>query len=84
MMDKKLIRRLKNRDSAVRSRQKKDELIDRLRSQFEMYNGEIRQLTEANYVLRKYLPQLYERDLPMKTFESKKSQLILEPAVFLL
>lgn len=84
MMDKREIRRMKNRDSAVRSRQKKDQMIDDLRVKLDLCNGEIRQLQEANRVLRSEIPHLSERVVATEDSDFKRSmQLFLEPAVFL-
>lgn len=83
MMDKREIRRMKNRDSAVRSRQKKDQMIEDLRVKLDMCNGEIRQLQEANRVLRNDIPHLCERVVAIDESDFKRSmQLFLEPAVF--
>ena len=84
MLDKKEIRRMKNRDSAVRSRQKKDQMIEDLRVKLDLCNGEIRQLQEANRVLRNEIPFLSERVVAVEESDFKRSmQLFLEPAVFL-
>jgi len=83
-MDKKSLRRMKNRDSAVRSRQKKDDLIVELRGKLDMCNGEIRQLQEVNRDLRKTIPYLSEKmEIIDASDFNRSSQLFLEPAVFL-
>jgi len=84
MMDKREIRRMKNRDSAVRSRQKKDQMIEDLRVKLDLCNSEVRQLQESNRVLRSEIPQLCERVVATDDSDFKRSmQLFLEPAVFL-
>ncbi len=79
-MDKKEIRQLKNRESAVRSRQKKDDLIEQLREQVKNYNMEIADLKELNQIMRNTMPDCDLED----SLELPSVRHILEPAEFLI
>lgn len=78
---KKEIRSMKNRESAVKSRQKKQELIEQLSSQVRLYTSEIIDTRSINTVLREYLSSYV--DMNEVEIFSKPVQRFLEPAVFL-
>lgn len=79
-MDKKELRSMKNRQSAVRSRQKKDELIEQLNEQVRMYTAEITHLRSLNKNLRSSIPGVDNSE--DSSLDSDSVQRILEPAVF--
>jgi hypothetical protein len=80
MMDKKELRLWKNRESAVRSRQKKDALIEQLQGQVRMYSEEISITRSHNLLLRQSIPYLHEME--ERNINSQFTQHFLEPAVF--
>ncbi len=74
------MRSMKNRESAVRSRKKKDDLIEQLTSQVSSYTKEITDLVSKNEYLRDSLPCLMDMDENSVTSECV--QRFLEPAEF--
>ena len=79
-MDKKELRSMKNRESAVKSRQKKEELIEQLSEQVRMYTSEINHLRCLNKSLRSSIPGMSGEE--EMNLNHASVQRILEPAVF--